>query len=109
MKKDFIDIAEEKGIFMSFKAIRDALYKKHKGMYKGVDIFATKYDNLWYAGNTSGFTEIANDKIELLGVIYFYKKWKKYIWEQSPRVMLAQNCMRKIDKIIDLIKKETKE
>ena len=101
-----VNKAEKDGIFVGFKLIRDSIYKKHKGMYKGIEMFANKFENLWYAGNTNGFTEVANKDIELLGIIYYYKKWKKWVWEQSPRVVMAQNCLKKVDKIIELVKKE---
>jgi hypothetical protein len=111
MKKAFIDKAIEKGLFHGFKFIRDSMYKpetplKIKYGGTGLEIFSTKFKNLRYATHTDGWTEVANKKLELLGIIYYYKKWKKYVWEQCPEIIMTDDCLEKVKGIIEIIKKK---
>ncbi len=111
MKEPMIERAMEKGLFEGFKFIRDNIYKletpihiKYSGT--GLEIFSTKYKNLRYAEHTDGWTEVANKKLELLGIIYYWKKWKKFVWEQCPEVIMSDDCLIKVFDIIQILKQK---
>ena len=108
-KMEIIEKAMEEGLFQKFKFIRDSMYKpetpiKIKYSGTGLNVFTNKFKNLLYAKHTDGWIEVANKKLELLGVIYYYKKWKKYVWEQCPEIIMAEDCLDKVNGIIKEIK-----
>ena len=48
--------------------------------------------------SNAGFQKylVRNYKGELLGRINYWKKWKKYVWEQESRVMMSESCLREV-------------
>ena len=66
--------------------------------------------NLIYVENSGDFYEIANSKkAELLGIVYYYKKWKTFVWEQCEGVILAPNCGKELFDWIEELKKGNKD
>ena len=65
------------GVFVSARSISktiDELNHKLLGIQKWGRCYTCK--------NVNGFLEVCNKKLELLGVVYYWKPWKKYVWEQ---------------------------
>lgn len=59
-------------------------------------------ENLIYVENSENFFEIANrKKAEFLGIVYYYKPWKSWVWEQENRIILAQNCIKELDNFME--------
>lgn len=115
MSKEIIERAIEDGQFVKFKKVRDQSSPEVKGKkrYMGADwiIGIKRIGNLMYLDNNEGFIEVANQKeCELLGVLYYYKKWKSYIWEQCPGIMMSvgekNDCLEKVREIVKEIKEE---
>ena len=112
MVKPIIQKAMEDGLVTNFRKLRDYMYKPEtppKIKYSGSWVIFTKYKNLYYGTHTDGWVEVANDKMELLGVLYYYKKWKSWIWEQCPEIMMSvggkNDCLEKVKGIVEELKK----
>lgn len=56
--------------------------------------------------NIDKFIEIADKNAELLGVIYYYKIWKKYVWEQNNEIVMSDRCLLDISEFITKLNKE---
>ncbi len=111
MVKPIIQRAMEDGLVTNFKSIRDYMYKSKtppKIKYSGSYVIFNKHKNLYYGQHNDGWCEVANNKMELLGVIYYYKKWKKFVWEQCPEIIMAEDCLWKVNEIIQILNKEKK-
>ena len=39
------------------------------------------------------FHNVINSDNELLGNIYYFKKWKCYIWEQNDGIVMSLSCL----------------
>jgi hypothetical protein len=39
---------------------------------------------------------VSNKKNEELGLIYWYKKWKCYVWEQYDGVIMSSDCLAQV-------------
>ena len=64
--------------------------------------------NLIQVENSGGFFEIANKKkAEFLGVVYYHKPWKKWVWEQDEGVILAPNCGKELFDWIGELKEDS--
>lgn len=101
--KPIIEKAMEEGLVTKFKYIRDAMYKPKtppKIKYSGEWAIFNKHKNIYYGHHADGWIEVANEKMELLGVIYFFKRWKKYVWEQCPEIIMTEDCLEKVMWII---------
>ena len=106
MSKEIIEQVMEDGIFVKFKSVRDSTSPKTKGKkrYMGADwiIGIERKGNIMVVKNgESKCIEIANQKeCDLLGVIYYYKPWKKFVWEQCPEIIMAKDCLRNVTELI---------
>ncbi len=94
--------AMEDGQFVKFKYVRDSSsgHVRGKKRYMGADwIFGIeRIDKIMLVPNED-FWEVANqNKCELLGIIYFHKPWKKWVWYQHPDAIMAKDCMDSVSK-----------
>ena len=110
-KKEKIEQANE-GIFMNFEELgkngKEYAYKFDRDKKRNV-ILGIKLINkaLIYVKNSGDFFEIAErKKAELLGIVYYYQPWKKWVWEQCDGVILAPNCGKELFNWIEELKKE---
>ena len=93
----------EQGVFANFKTLRDTLYKPEtptKLKYSGADFLFEKHNHIWIAENSNAFIEVANNKCEILGAIYYWKKWKELVWEQYPNTIMSIDCLREIEEVM---------
>jgi len=94
--------AMEDGQFTKFKDVRDSTSGSVRGKkrYMGADwVFGIeRLDNIMFVKNED-FWEVANQsKCELLGIIYFHKPWKKWVWYQHPDTIMAKDCLDSVSK-----------
>ena len=48
---------------------------------------------------------VYNKDEEELGVIYYYKKWKKWVWEQNIDIIMSQDCLEEVIDFMNNLKK----
>ncbi len=104
--KEFIEQGRE-GVFIKFEELgkngKEYAYKfdrdKKRNAILGIQLIKK---TLIYVENSGGFFEIANrKKAEFLGVVYYHKSWKKWVWEQEQGIILAPNCGKELFDWID--------
>ena len=88
------------GVFTNLRNLRTLPYKSNRTDREMIGIIPI--GNLFYADNSDGFTEVVNNKLELLGVIFYYNEWKKYVWEQYPETIMDKKCLSRIIEIIQI-------
>lgn len=47
---------------------------------------------------------VFNKKSEQLGFIYYYRKWKKWVWEQDKFIIMSKGCMREVADFMETLK-----
>lgn len=88
-------------IFMNLQILRDrGLAQEIKDEIIGIE----RRGRLGFAVNTDGYIEVCNDKDELLGIIYLYRPWNKYVWEQDIGVIMSGDCLVTINEKIKELK-----
>ena len=61
------------------------------------DLMGTEWvGNIGFVKRTDGVIEVYNKKDEMLGTIYYYKKWKKWVWEQGKDIIMTWDCQQKV-------------
>jgi predicted transglutaminase-like cysteine proteinase len=93
-----IFIAQD-GVFVNKRKLMDVGMSTAKISFEVVGI-TEKGKHILVVENSAGFWEIANTKCELLGVIYYWKKWKEYVWEQQQSMIMSVDCLEEIVKFI---------
>lgn len=103
----------KKGVFMNFEELgksgKEYAYKfdrdKQRNEIIGIELIKK---NLIYVKNSDGFIEVANrKKAELLGIVYYHKPWKKFVWEQCEGIILSSSCGKELfDWIHNLARKD---
>ena len=53
--------------------------------------------------NNEGFIEIGNDCDELLGILYKYKPWHKWVWEQDIGVIMSSDCLDDVSRYMKAV------
>jgi hypothetical protein len=49
---------------------------------------------------------VRNKKKEFLGLIFYFKKWKCWVWEQQEQIIMSDDCLEQIvSKLKELNKK----
>ena len=80
-------------IFMNLQYLRkQGLANESKDDILGIE----RIGKTGFAKNTNGFVEVCNGKDELLGIIYKFKKWNKWVWEQDIGVIMSKSCMKEV-------------
>ena len=88
-------------IFMNLKIMRDAgVAQENKDGIIGIE----RINKTGFAKNTDGFIEVCNGKDELLGIIYKYKNWNKWVWEQDIGVIMSMSCLNDVADYMENIK-----
>jgi hypothetical protein len=60
--------------------------------------FTFEKDKGWYI--------VRNNKKDVLGIIFFWKKWKCWVWEQQESIIMSDDCLEQvINKLKELNKK----
>jgi len=101
MKEEDWKKMHEHSIFMNLKSLRDMGFANES---KDGIIGIERQGKLGFAVNTDGYIEVCNDKDELLGIIYLYRPWNKYVWEQDIGVILSDDCLETINEKIKGLK-----
>lgn len=52
-----------------------------------------------------GIIYVENKMGELLGIIYCYKVWKTWVWEQEPKILVDAKCL---EQVLNYLKKKEK-
>ena len=100
-EKDWEEMHEH-SIFMNLKVLRESGFaQENKDGIIGIE----RRGKLGFAVNTDGFIEVCNNKDELLGIIYLYRPWDKYVWEQDIGVIMSGDCLETINDKIKELKK----
>ena len=104
MVKDEMEQAMD-GVFYNKSILRSRGYATHPKSDKIIGIY--KFGkHLLTCENSNNFLEVADKDYQILGIIFYYKKWKKFVWEQCQRVIMDKDCLEDINKLID---KKTEE
>jgi len=84
---------------MNLKILRDrGLANESKDELLGIERFGIHKTG--FVKNTDGFIEVCNSKDELLGIIYKYKKWNAWVWEQDIGVIMTSSCLNDVSEYI---------
>ena len=86
-------------ILMNLKILRDGGFaQESKDELLGIERFGIRKTG--FVKNTDGFIEVCNSKDELLGIIYKYKEWNAYVWEQDIGVIMSASCLNDVSEYI---------
>jgi hypothetical protein len=88
------------GIFYNFGVLGNYNFKRDKSRNAILGIKALgKF--MIVAENSDNFFEVADIKYaQLLGVIYYHKPWKKFVWEQNKESIMSDRCLIDISNFI---------
>lgn len=79
-------------------------FRKHCGFTKKNDAFNEVYpEGLGY----DKYWDVENKKGELLGVIEYFKKFKKWTWEQGENIVMTWDCLQEVVDFLKEIKDES--
>jgi len=86
-------------IFMNLKKLRDVgLANESKDGIIGIERLGIRKTG--FAKNTNGFYEVCNAKDELLGIIYKFKPWNAFVWEQDIGVIMSSSCLKDVSEYV---------
>jgi len=93
MNKEDWEEMHDHSIFINLQILRDrGLAQESKDGIIGIE----RVGKTGFAKNTDGFVEVCNGKDELLGIIYKFKKWNKWVWEQDIGVIMSKSCLKEV-------------
>ena len=84
--------------------IKGTIWKKRCGFIEKNDAFDEIYEE---DSDVKKYWDIENKKEELLGKIYYWKKWKKWVFEQEHHVIMTYDCLQEVTDFLKEIKNET--
>lgn len=88
----------EASIFMNLQVLRNqGLAQESKDGLLGIE----RIGKTGFVENTNGFIEVGNSKDELLGILYKFKKWDKWVWEQDIGVIMSKSCLKEVTQYME--------
>lgn len=87
----------------SIQKIKGVDWRKKVGFIEKNDAFNELYEE---GSGMDKYYDVENKKGELLGKIFFWKKWKKWIWEQEQDIIMTYDCLQDVVDFLKEIKQE---
>lgn len=98
MNKEDWDKLHTNSIFMNLGYLRSqGLAQENKDGLIGIE----RIGKTGFAKTTSGYIEVCNGKDELLGIIYKFDKWNKWVWEQDIGVIMSLSCLKELNQYME--------
>lgn len=55
-----------------------------------------EFMDMYFDENGKTYWSIWNKKKEKLGIIRYWKPWKKYVWDQDNDIIMSKDCLKQI-------------